>query len=87
MNLMNPKTKCDKCGDSCEGGSVITRGEGFLNFCRVCSDIVASFPERSQPLAIEMLMKPEDVLSKVDRNIMRARRERAMKANKEKLKN
>lgn len=77
MNLQSHKTKCDKCANSCEGGSIIARGEGYLNFCRVCTDILTSFPKEFMPISLEMFMKPDEILSKVDKNILRARRNRA----------
>lgn len=49
-----------------------------MNFCKVCTDVYLSYPKDKQDFGLDVMMTPEELLSKVSKNIRDARYRRSI---------
>lgn len=67
-------TKCAKCKEDTNGGSIYVEGGTSFRFCKTCSDILETFPVPTNIMHI--FLTEEQKQSQITRNIFEARRKR-----------
>jgi hypothetical protein len=65
-------SKCCKCYSSLEGGSTYIEGGMAYSFCKICTDVLETFPTN----IMHIYLIPESKQSQADKNIFEARKRR-----------